>query len=136
MGYRDYKLMLSDSQAVSADAASSYWLDTELTNPGWEAGNPLGVVINVETAPGGTTGVEFVICHKSSATPTITDVTLQTTRVLNADLTKGSEIVVVLPVGVQLDRHIGIYYNLITGDETAFVCSAYFTPIQVAGGKP
>ena len=135
MGYRDIKLKLSKNQAVSADANSTDYLDTELTYPGWEVGGPLGVVINVETAPGGTTGINFIICHKAgnAADPTINDTTLVTYRVPVADLVAGAEFVIPLPIGVKLLRCVRLYYDLITGDETSGVFSAFVSPIQVAG---
>ena len=132
MGYRDIKLKLSKNQAVSADANSTDYLDTELTYPGWEVGGPLGVVINVETAPGGTTGINFIIVHKASE-PTVNDANLITFRVPVADLVAGAEFVIPLPIGVKLLRYMRLYYDLITGDETSGVFSAFVSPIQVAG---
>ncbi len=134
MGYRDDKLALSKAQSIGADADSTNYIDTEITLPGWEKGGPVGVVINVEVSCNGTTGVEFVICHKTSE-PTLADATLQTTRVLKEDLVKGDEIIIWLPTGVPLLRYMRIYYNLITGDEIAFDCSAYVTMGLPTGGQ-
>ena len=130
MGYRDYALALSLSQAVGADADSTYFLDTEMTVPGWEKGMPAAVVVSVETAPGGTTGVNFIVVHKTSE-PTVNDANLVTVRALNAQLVAGAQIVIPLPQGIPLLRYVRLYYDLITGDETAFVCSAYFTPMPL-----
>lgn len=130
MGYRDYRLKLSDSQAVGADANSTDYIDTELTNPGWERGMPAAVVVNIETAPGGTTGVQFIVCHKTSE-PTVNDANLVTVRALNAELVAGAQIVIPLPQGITLLRYVRLYYDLISGDETALVCSAYFTPLPL-----
>jgi hypothetical protein len=126
MGYRDFPMMLSDSQAVGADANSTNFLDTELTIPGWERGQPAAVVVTVETAPGGTTGVQFIVVHKTSE-PTVNDANLVTVRVLNADLVAGDQIVIPLPGGVKLLRYVRLYYDLIAADETSGVFSAYFT---------
>jgi len=128
MGYRDIELNLSANQAVGADANSTDFLDTELTIPGWEKGMPAAVIVSVETAPGGTTGVNFVIVHKT-AEPTINDANLVTVRALNADLVAGDQIVIILPQGIALLRYVRLYYDLITGDETSGVFSAYFTPL-------
>lgn len=130
MGYRDHKLILSSSQAVGADADSTNYIDTELTIPGWEKGMPAAVVVSIETAPGGTTGVNFIVCHKTSE-PTTADASLVTVHALNAQLTAGSQIVITLPQGIPLLRYVRLYYNLVTGDETALVCSAYFTPLPL-----
>ena len=130
MGYRDRVLRLSESQSVSADADSDYYIDTELTNPRWEKGLPAAVVITVETAPGGTTGVNFIICHKDSE-PTVNDANLVTVRALNAELVAGSQIVIPLPQGITLLRYVRLYYDIIAGDETSGVFSAYFTPLPL-----
>lgn len=130
MGYRDFALSLSSSQSVGADADSTYFLDTELTIPGWEKGMPAAVVITVETAPGGTTGVNFIVCHKTSE-PTTSDADLVTVHALNAQLVAGSQIVIPLPQGIPLLRYVRLYYNLVTGDETSGVFSAYFTPLPI-----
>lgn len=128
MGYRDHKLILSASQAVGADADSTYYLDTEITVPGWEKGMGAAVVVNIETAPGGTTGVNFIVVHKTSE-PTVNDANLVTVRALNADLVAGDQIVIPIPQGIKLLRYVRLYYDLISGDETSLVCSAYFTPL-------
>jgi hypothetical protein len=128
MGYRDYKLVLSDSQSVGADADSTNYLDTELTIPGWEKGMPAAVIVNVETAPGGTTGVNFIIVHKTSE-PTVNDANLITLTAPNADLVAGKQVVIPLPQGIKMLRYVRLYYDLITGDETSGVFSAYFTPL-------
>ena len=128
MGYRDIKLALSTSQAVGADANSEDYLDTELTIPGWEKGMPAAIIVNVETAPGGSTGINFVVCHKTSE-PTINDANLVTVRALDADLQAGDQIVIPLPQGIKLLRYVRLYYDLIAADETNGVFSAYFTPL-------
>lgn len=134
MGYRDNKLALSKTQTVAADADSTYYIDTEITNPGLDRGSTLGVVINVERAPTGvnTTGINFIVCHKN-AEPTTADADLVTMRVPSAQILKKAEFVVLLPIGVTILRYIRLYYDLITGDETGAIFSAYLTPIQVTG---
>ena len=130
MGYRDYALLLSTSQSVSGDADSTYFLDTEITVPGWERGQPCGVVVTVETAPGGTTGVNFIVVHKTSE-PTVNDANLVTVHALNAELVAGRQIVIPIPGGITLLRYVRLYYDLVTGDETSGVFTAYFTPLPV-----
>ena len=130
MGYRDRPLRMSSSQAVGADGNSTDYIDTELTIPGWEKGLPAAVVVTVETAPGGTTGVQFIICHKTSE-PTVNDANLVTVRALNAELVAGSQIVIPLPQGIALLRYVRLYYDLISGDETSGVFSAFFTPLPL-----
>jgi len=128
MGYRDIKLVLSKSQAIGADADSTYFLDTDVTVPGWDKSMPAAVIINVEVAPAGTTGIAFIVCHKTSE-PTTADADLVTVTTPTADLVAGDQIVIPLPQGIKLLRYVRLYYNLINGDETNGTFSAYFTPL-------
>ena len=127
MGYRDYKLVLCKNQAVTEEV-SDYYIDTELTKPGWEKGIPLEIIINVETAASGGTGYVFTLVHKSSGAPTLGDVSVANVSVLNAELTKGKEIKLRFPDGVQILRYVGINIGDITGGESMTI-SAYIQPV-------
>jgi hypothetical protein len=127
MGYRDYKLLLSKSQALTADADSTYYLDTELSVPGWEKGMPAAVIVNVETKTTAGTGITFEVCHKTDE-PTTGDATLVKVTALAADLAAGSQIVIPLPQGIKLLRYVRLYYDLTAGTES-YTVSAYFTPL-------
>lgn len=126
MGYRDYKLLLNDSQTVTEEV-SDYYIDTEQTYPGWEKGAGMAVVISVETAASGTTGFVLHICHNATGAPTLGDSTLMSMTVPVANLTKGTEIVIPIPQGVPIMRYVGLHYGNINGDES-MVCSAWVTP--------
>jgi hypothetical protein len=127
MGYRDYKLVLSASQAVTADADSTYFLDTEQTYPGWQKGMPAAIIINVEAKTTAGTGITFEVCHYASE-PTHSTTTLVSVPVLAADLAKGDQIVIPLPQGVELLRYVRLYYDITAGTES-YTLSAYFTPM-------
>lgn len=126
MGYRDYKLMLCDSQTVT-DEVSDYYIDTEQTYPGWEKGAGMAVVVSVETAASGTTGFEIAICHNATGAPTLGDTTLILMYIPVANLTKGTEIVIPIPQGVPIMRYVGIDFGDTSADES-MVCSAWITP--------
>jgi len=128
MGYRDLHLKLSKNQAIGADANSTDYINTELTIPGWEKGMPAAVVINCEVAPGGTTGIAFIVCHKVTE-PTTGDADLVTVTVPTAQIVAGWQLVIPLPQGVPLLKMVRLYYNLINGNETNGTFSAYFTPM-------
>ncbi len=125
MGYRDYKLMLCDSQTVTEEV-TDYYLDTEETNPGWEEGEPLEAVVVVETAGTGTTGYVIYLLHNDGA-PTLDDDTLASVTVPIANLTKGAEIKLRFPKGIRLQRYVGLHFANITGDES-MVVSAWIQP--------
>lgn len=129
MGYRDYKLALSTSHNVTADADSEYYIDTELTIPGWERGMPAAIVVNVETVNTAATGITFEVCHKTGE-PTHADATLCTVVALAAELTAGSVITIPLPGGIALLRYVRLYFD-ITGGTEDYVLSAYFTPLPI-----
>lgn len=129
MGYRDYELALSTSQNVTADANSEDYIDTELTNPYWNKGIPMAIIINVEAKNTAGTGCTFEVVHKTSE-PTTGDATLCTAVVLAADLEAGDQIVIPLPMGVTMLRYIRLYYNITAGTED-YTFSAYFTPLQI-----
>ena len=130
MGYRDYKLALSTSQQVTADANSEDYIDTELTVPGWEKGMPAAIIVNVEAKATAGTGITFEVCHKTSE-PTHSDATLCTVVALAADLAVGSQIVIPLPMGKKLLRYVRLYYDITAGTED-YTLSAYFTPMLPA----
>lgn len=127
MGYRDYKLKLSASQAVTAAANSDDFIDTELTIPGWEKGMPAAIIINTETVNVAATGFTFEVVHKISE-PTTGDATLCTALALAADIAAGKQIVIPLPQGIPLLRYVRLYYTR-TGGTEDYVFSAYFTPL-------
>lgn len=129
MGYRDYELALSTSQQVNADANSEDYLDTEMTVPGWERGQPAAIIINVEAKAAAGTGVTFEVVHKTSE-PTTGDGALVSVTALAAHLAVGKQIVIPLPMGIPLLRYVRLYYNIAAGTED-YTFSAYFTPLHI-----
>ncbi len=128
MPYRDFKLALSTSQAVTADADSEYYLDTELTYPGWQKGQPAAIYVTIEAVTTAGTGISFEVVHKTSE-PTTADAQLCSVTALAANLTKGSQIVIPLPQGIELLRYVRLYYNITAGTES-YTISAYFGPLM------
>ena len=128
MGYRDMHLKLSKNQAVGADANSTDHIDTSLSIPGWERGMPAAVIVNCEVACGGTTGINFIVCHKVTE-PTVNDANLVSVTVPTAQIVAGWELVIPLPTGIPLLKMVRLYYDLINGNETNGTFSAYFTPL-------
>lgn len=126
MGYRDALLVLSESQAVTADADSTNYIDFELTTPPEKDGRPLAVWISVEAKTTAGTGIIFRWCQKVSE-PSTGDADLVTVRVLAADLVKGRTIKIFLPQGVTYLRYQRLYYDIIAGAES-YTLSAYLGP--------
>ena len=128
MGYRDVKLELSKSQALTQDAVSDNYIDTELAAPayhGWEKGVPACIVVTIEAKTVAGTGVTFEVLHKT--TKPSTDVIVCSVFALAADLAKGSKIVIWLPQGITLNRYLALRYNIVDTSER-YTVSAYFSP--------
>jgi hypothetical protein len=125
MGYRDYPLCLSASQAVTADTNSTYYLDFETTNPFLD-GHPMAVVITVEAVTTAATGMTVELCHKASE-PTTGDACIARFTFLAAAMTKGATLICPLPQGPTWLRYFRIYYD-ITGGSESYTFSAYLTP--------
>jgi hypothetical protein len=86
------------------------------------------VVINVETAAAGGTGYVFHLTHNASGAPTLGDLEVSSVTVLNAELTKGKEIKLRFPDGVEILRYVGLCIADITSGES-MVISAYIQPV-------
>lgn len=127
MGYRDIELALSTSQQVTGAANSEDYIDTELTVPGWEKGQPAAIIVNFETVNTAGTGMKFSVVHKTSE-PTINDANLIEVTALAAQMAAGKQIVIPLPQGIPLLRYVRLYYTR-TGGTEDYVLSAYFTPM-------
>lgn len=129
MGYRDYALTFSKSQAVTADANSSNSIDLGAAHPAIDRGKPLAVSIIIEAVTTAGTGIEFQLVHNSSTGPTTT-VILCKWIILAADLAAGTELVLPLPQGVEIDRYLILYYNITAGTES-YTISAYLTNMPI-----
>jgi len=133
MGYRDFAwaLTVMTGQSVAADADSTYYIDTELTNPRIDLGLPAAVIVNVMTAPGaGTTGIDVELVHKISE-PTTNDAFLARYRMPIANIVAGAEFVFPFPRGVTVLRYVRIYWQLVTGDEITGVYAASIIQLPV-----
>jgi hypothetical protein len=129
MGYKDYKLLLASAQTVTEEV-SDFYVDTELTNPRWEAGYPLEVCITVTAAAAGGTGYEIWLLNNATTAPTLTSADeVCNVHVLLADLTKGKEIKMRIPDGHKLLRYVGLHFADISTGES-MVVDAYIQPVM------
>jgi hypothetical protein len=124
MGYMDWKLLLSASQAVTADADSTYYIDTEVTNPPW--GRNISLFVLSELVTTAATGIIIQVCQKTSE-PTHDDAAVVEARILAADLTAGKTIEIPLPRNMTILRYLRCYYDVIGGSES-YTLSAWFGP--------
>ncbi|MCK9520367.1 MAG: hypothetical protein M0R74_15290 [Dehalococcoidia bacterium] len=119
MGYIDAKLYLSTNQAIAGgtDAISENTLDTELTYPGWEKGQPAAVVVQCEVTGTGTTGFNFIVVNHTAA-PTDGTYEIARMKVAIGSVVKGAKFIIPLPAGVDLKRHLALYFDCVNNDET------------------
>ena len=128
MPYIDAKLYLSTSQALTGtDAISENTLDTELTYPGWEKGQPAAIVIQSEALGTGTTGFNFIVVNHTSA-PTDGTYEIARMKVAIGSVTAGARFIIPLPAGVELKRYLGVYIDCANNDETG-TFTIYVSPM-------
>jgi hypothetical protein len=113
MGYVDAQCLLSDAQAVTADAASTNTYDTDSSTNDIGVGEPLVVEFSIDVAADGTTTdetYEFQVISSAAAnlgTPTI----LSQRTIGYATLVAGYKFWLPIPSGKVL-RYVGAYYNV------------------------
>lgn len=115
MGYKDGKLMFSTDQNVTSAVISENTLDTELTYPKLGVGKPIGVKITTKTVNTAGTGFSISIMHKTTVPST--DVILVTAVLLAAQLAVGKEVTIWLPTGVEINRHLAVWFARTGGTE-------------------
>jgi hypothetical protein len=127
----DAQNMLSDSQAVTADAVSANTID--LANPTEKneigAGEPLTAVIAVEVAADFTTGdetYEFQLIQSANADLSSPDV-LASRAIVAGSLTAGSIHYLPVPPGSVTKRYLGLNYN-VGGTSPSITVSAFIQP--------
>lgn len=107
----DYTLLLSDSQAVTADAKSTNTIQLDGVQQ-IGRGNPMAVIMNVEVAADYTTEDEtYTFAIRTSANSDMTSsTTLSSYTIAAADLSLGS--VHVFPFPLTNDEYIDLYYDV------------------------
>lgn len=122
--------LLSDAQAVSADAASTNTFDSGSAGNDVSVGeNPLVLVIQVDVAADFTTTdetYEFQIIQSAAANLGSPDILAQRTIAASA-LTAGSLHYLQLPPGSKTKRYLGAYYN-VGGTSPSVTVTAFFQP--------
>lgn len=135
MAILDAQTLLSDAQAITADAVSTNTYDCGATTPQRSigAGEPLAVVVTVDVAADSTTGDEtysFEVIQSANANLSSADVLIART-VAAADLTAGAQVVIPIPPGAQTKQYLGLNYN-VGGTTPTITCTAYILPQNFA----
>jgi hypothetical protein len=131
----DAQCLLSDAQAVVADAVSTNNYDSGGAGNDITEGEPLGIGITVDVAADHTTGDEtytFEAIEDDDAalgSPVI----LNSRTILAADLAVGSRHILPIPPGSKRLRYLGINYN-VGGTTPTITVTAFIAPLSFLGG--
>lgn len=127
----DAQNLFSDAQAVTADAASTNYIDLGVARNLFD-GEPMAVVIQVDVAADGTTTdetYEFQIeTDDNTSFSSATDLLLHS--IGYASLTAGSTHVLPVPVGAAVERYIRVYYN-VGGTTPSVTVTAFLQPLSM-----
>jgi hypothetical protein len=127
----DAQLLFSDAQAVSADAASTNYVDLGVARNLFE-GEPMAFVIQVDVAADGTTTDETyefqVETDDNSSFSSATD--LLAHSIGYASLTAGSIHVLPVPVSSAFERYVRLYYN-VGGTSPSVTVTAFLQPLSM-----
>lgn len=129
--YQDNFLLLSDAQAITADAASTNVIDFGAVARNLPVGEPLALVITVDVAADFTTGDEtYTFIARTSAAAALTSPTDIASRTIAASaLTAGS--VHVIPLGSPMSlRYLGAYYD-VGGTTPSITVTASIMPLSM-----
>ena len=115
----DAAMQFSDSQAVTATAVGTNVVDLGVAQR--QRGHILHVVFNVTeaaTASGAAT-VDFEVVTDDNDSLSSPTVVASSGAIGKATLVAGHQLSVQLPVGVPLERYLGVQYTVATGPLTA-----------------
>lgn len=121
--------MLSDAQAVTADATSANVIDlSQGKNLG--DGEPMAILLCVDVAADATTGDETyefeVHTDDNAAMSSSTELVAKT--IAAAALTAGSKHVIPIPPGAVFERYLALKYD-VGGTTPTITASAYLVPM-------
>lgn len=129
----DALLMVSDAQAVTADAVSTNTIDLGASSPAREigSGEPMGFLLTVDVAGDFTTGDEtYSFQVISSTAAALTSPTVLAVRTLTAaQLAAGAIFFLPLPAGTPSQRYLGVNYD-VGGTSPTLTVTAALVPAK------
>lgn len=131
----DKLLLLSDAQAITADAVSTNTYDTGAAGNDVTEGEPLAVVITVDVAADFTTGNEtynFQVIQdddEALGSPLV----IASRAILASALTAGSRHVIPIPPGSKTLRYLGVNYD-VDGTSPTITVTTAIAPLSMVGG--
>lgn len=128
----DAQCLFSESQAITADANSTNYMDLGTQARNLFDGEPMAVVLIVDVAADHTTGdevYEFQI-QTDDNTSFSSATALVTKTILYSALTAGAKHVLPIPVGSTLERYLQVYYN-VGGTTPTITVTAFLQPLNM-----
>jgi len=112
----DALLVLSDAQAVTADAASTNTIDLGGTNRRIGDGMPLVAMFTIDVSADFTTTDEtysFQIIESAAANLSSPNIlAVRTVSAASAGLAAGKKVTIGIPIGTPTLRYLGVYYDV------------------------
>lgn len=124
--------LLSDAQAVSADAASTNSYDSGAAGNDISVGEPLVLCISVDVAADTASGdetYEFQVIQSANSNLSSPDI-LALRAIDKAALTAGSIHYLPVPQGSKSKRYLGAYYN-VGGTTPSVTVTAFLQPASM-----
>lgn len=132
--FLDALLLLSDAQAISADAYSTNTIDlgNSTVKRRIGTGEPMALAIQVDVAADHTDGDEtyaFQLLQSANADLSSGDI-IELRTISYADLTAGKILYLNLPPGQPTKRYIGLYID-VGGTTPTITLTAWLTPLSM-----
>ena len=121
MALIDYNNMLSNAQAVTTTAASTYYIDGRAAGEALD--NNLYLIVEVGTAFVGGTSLEITLQTATDSSFTSPVALYDSTAIALASLTANT-VLVKIPIPIGLLRYLRVYYTVV-GTMTAGTVSAF-----------
>jgi len=132
----DNQTLLSDAQAITADAASTNTYDLGAANKFVAIGEPLGVFFTIDVAADAADAdetYEFQVIQSANANLSSPDILIKTdtTYISRSTLVAGYKLVLPIPPGLVTKRYLGAYYN-VGGTSPSVTVTAWIAPLSMA----
>jgi hypothetical protein len=137
MPFLDAQLLLSNAQAITADAASTNTIDLGNVTPKNQIGDgePMALVIVVNVAADATAGdetYEFQLIQSANADLSSPDILAKTDTsfITSATLVADYKLVIPVPPGGPTKRYLGAYYN-VGGTTPTITVTSFLQPLSM-----
>ena len=127
----DKQLVVSDAQAITADAYSTNTIDLGSSNPERQIGDgePMALVVCCDVALAGTSPTLVVNLVESANADLSSHAVILASKSYSA-LAAGDRIVIPLPPGSPVERYVGAYYD-VGGTSPTVTLTSFVQPLSM-----